>query len=159
MLSVCTPFLPSSFATPAADEDCTSELHQPSKPQSPERFQRHQFRCQILLGRNTPSITRRSCFSAIMLAKSTPLYLTLTEPMLSPPSMRLKRLWESDVSKSVLPLVSASRFFGYKGWVHKPSRRMFYCLGSMCVPPRTHCNLSYPLSFNTTAPRFLNCYI
>jgi hypothetical protein len=36
-------FLPSPFATPATDEGCTSELHQPLKPQPPEQFRRHQF--------------------------------------------------------------------------------------------------------------------
>jgi len=35
-------FLPSLSLVPAADEDYTSQLHQPSKPQPPEEFQRHQ---------------------------------------------------------------------------------------------------------------------
>jgi hypothetical protein len=45
---VCTdalgmhPFLPLPSAIPPADEDDVSELHQPSKPQPPERFQHHQ---------------------------------------------------------------------------------------------------------------------
>jgi len=35
-------FLPSPSPVPVADEDYTSQLHQPSKPQPPEGFQRHQ---------------------------------------------------------------------------------------------------------------------
>jgi len=35
-------FLPSPSPVPAADEDYTSQLHQPSKSQPPEGFQRHQ---------------------------------------------------------------------------------------------------------------------
>jgi len=36
------PFLPSSSLVPVADEDYTSQLYQPPKPQPPEGFQCHQ---------------------------------------------------------------------------------------------------------------------
>ena len=35
-------FLPSPSAIPATDGDHTSELHQPSQPQPPEQFERHE---------------------------------------------------------------------------------------------------------------------